>query len=322
MLFLPLSVVDADTFGSGANEFTIDFTTIGNAGNAADNTGYGAVGYGYRIGTYEVSRDMITKYNAIGGGPSISLQDMTNYGGNGPDKPATGVTWSEAARFVNWLNTSKGYSPAYKFTIDDNANVNNDLWTSDDEGYNPSNPLRNTNAIYVLPSEDEWYKAAFYDPNANGGTGGYWEYATGSDSAPTAVASGTTSGTAVYQLALETGPANITNAGGLSPYGTMAQNGNAWEWAESSFTAPNEDGTDSRVLRNGGWFDSTSANLASSFRLEHLSFRSLIAGGFRVAAVPVVAAVPELSGSFATLLCVLVCVEACVCVYVCVCCCV
>ena len=119
------------------------------------------------------------------------------------------------------------------------------------------------------------------------------------------MASGTTSGTAVYGQVNATGPANITNAGGLSPYGTMAQNGNAWEWAESSFTAPNLEGSASRVLRNGGWFDSTSANLASSFRLEHSSTRSLIAGGFRVAAVPVVAAVPELSGSFATLLCVL-----------------
>ena len=27
-----------------------------------------------------------------------------------------------------------------------------------------------------------------------------------------------------------TGPADITNAGGLSKYGTMAQNGNVWEW--------------------------------------------------------------------------------------------
>ena len=37
--------VHADTFGTGANQFTIDFTTIGNAGNAADTTGYGSVGY-------------------------------------------------------------------------------------------------------------------------------------------------------------------------------------------------------------------------------------------------------------------------------------
>ena len=156
---LPLSAVDADTFGSGANEFTIDFTTIGNAGNAADDTGYGAVGYGYRIGTYEVSRGMIEKYNAIGGGPTITLADMTSFGGNGADKPATEVSWNEAARFVNWLNTSKGYSPAYNFTTG-GFNDNIALWTSGEEGYNAANPFRNSKAYYFLPSEDEGYKAA------------------------------------------------------------------------------------------------------------------------------------------------------------------
>lgn len=43
-LALPLAAAHADTFGSDANEFTMDFVTIGNAGNAADNTGYGSVG--------------------------------------------------------------------------------------------------------------------------------------------------------------------------------------------------------------------------------------------------------------------------------------
>jgi len=74
------------------------------------------------------------------------------------------------------------------------------------DNYNAANPFRNSNAYYFLPSEDEWYKAAYYDPNANGGAGGYWNYATGSDSAPTAVASGTTSGTAVYDQSAATGP--------------------------------------------------------------------------------------------------------------------
>ena len=297
MLFLPLSVVDADTFGSGANEFTIDFRSIKNIGNAADDTGYGAVGYGYRIGTYEVSRGMIEKYNAIGGGPTITLASLTSYGGNGADKPATGVSWNEAARFVNWLNTSKGYSPAYKFTTG-GFNDNIALWTSEDAGYNAANPFRNSKAYYFLPSEDEWYKAAYYDPNANGGLGGYWDYATGSNSLPTAVASGTTSGTAVYAQSLTTGPAIITNAGGLSPYGTMAQNGNVWEWAESGLTPPNDSADESRLYRGSNWYF-PSSNLALSIRNSAGPSSAATHLGFRVAAVP------ELSGSFATLLCVL-----------------
>jgi hypothetical protein len=40
------SVAFADSFGS----FTIDFVDIGNPGNAADSTSYGAVPYAYRMG--------------------------------------------------------------------------------------------------------------------------------------------------------------------------------------------------------------------------------------------------------------------------------
>ena len=103
-----------ENFGSGANAFSIDFVTIGNPGNSADNaTSYGepinrgSVAYSYQIGKYEVSRDMITKANAAGG-LGITTQDMTYYGGNGVNRPAVGINWNEAAKFVNWLNTSKG----------------------------------------------------------------------------------------------------------------------------------------------------------------------------------------------------------------------
>lgn len=282
MLFLFASPAFADTFGSGANQFDIDFVTIGNAENDADDTTYGKVDYTYRMGTYEVSRDMITKYNALGGGPTLTMSDMTSYGGNGAEKPATGVSWNEAARFVNWLNTSKGFSEAYKFTT---GGFNDDiaLWTISDSGYNAANPFRNANALYFLPSEDEWYKAAYYDPNANGGLGGYWNYATGSDSAPTAVAGGTTSGTAVYNG--QPGPAIISNAGGLSPYGTMAQNGNVWEWGESGFTPPNDSAGESRIRLGGSWI-SGSSSLASSARNSVNPTGEVDNVGFRVAAVP------------------------------------
>ena len=35
-----------------------------------------------------------------------------------------------------------------------------------------------------MTSEDEWYKAAYYDPNKNGVGPGYWLYPTKSDTAP------------------------------------------------------------------------------------------------------------------------------------------
>jgi hypothetical protein len=284
ILLFPLAAAQADTFGSGANTFDIDFVTIGNSGNADDDTGFGGVGYTYRMGVNEVSRDMINKYNALSGGPTLTMSDMTPYGGNGVNRPATGISWNEAARFVNWLNTSKGYSAAYKFTTG-GFNDNIALWTISDAGYDAANPFRNANAHYYLPSEDEWYKAAYYDPNANGGLGGYWNYATGSDSAPTAVASGTTSGTAVYGQAFATGPADITNAGGLSPYGTMAQNGNVYEWGESGFTALNDSVGGERVGRGGYWND-PSVYLASLIRNPVSPTIESLNVGFRVAAVP------------------------------------
>lgn len=139
------------SFGSGSNAFNMDFTTIGSPGNVADTTGSpnpaGAVSYTYQMGTYEVSEDMITKFNA-----SQSLQITKDT--RGLNKPAIRVNWNEAARFVNWLNTSTGGVAAYKFTtngVDDNIA----LWSSSDAGYNPANLFRNSLATYVLPSMDE-----------------------------------------------------------------------------------------------------------------------------------------------------------------------
>src|SRR5262245_15641814 len=91
----------ADTFGTGASSFTIDFVPIGNPGNPPDvnPNPAGAVPYSYRIGKYEVPEDAINKVNALAN-LGITIDSR------GPDKPATSITWYEAAQFVNWLNTS------------------------------------------------------------------------------------------------------------------------------------------------------------------------------------------------------------------------
>jgi hypothetical protein len=83
------------TFGTGGNQFSMEFVTIGNPGNAADTTGApnpaGAVGYEYGLGKFEVSRDMILKFNSSQS-LQITLQDMSTMGGNGLNKPATGLS--------------------------------------------------------------------------------------------------------------------------------------------------------------------------------------------------------------------------------------
>jgi hypothetical protein len=57
-----------ESFGIGANAFTMDFVTIGNPNNASDGSGTpisaGSVAYIYNLGKYEVSRGQIDKANA------------------------------------------------------------------------------------------------------------------------------------------------------------------------------------------------------------------------------------------------------------------
>jgi formylglycine-generating enzyme required for sulfatase activity len=240
------------------------------------------------MGKFDVSRDMITKANTLGS-LVITLNDMTPYGGNGVNRPATGVSWHEAARFVNWLNTSTGSTPAYKFAFQPGeggygANADIQLWTPSDAGYNASNLYRNSLARYYLPSVDEWHKAAYYDPISSV----YYDYPTGSNTAPTAVASGTAAGTAVYNQPLAQGPADITLAGGLSPYGTMGQGGNVYQWEETDFDLVNcpIPGSSARDVR-GGYWNRDSSDLSSSRRDFPVNpFFESSSVGFRVASTP------------------------------------
>jgi sulfatase modifying factor 1 len=241
------------SFGSGTNQFNMEFVTIGNPGNAADTTGNpnpaGSVGYVYGIGKYEVKRQMVNQYNSVYGTAQsleITLADLTAYGGNGVEKPAT-MSWNNAARFINWLSTSKGGNAAYKFTT---SGVNDNItpWSvADTQDYDPLNPYRSRRATFALPTYNEWYKAAYYNP----ATSAYFNYATGSDSIPASVASGTSPGTAVWY---QPGPANVEQAGGLSPYGVMGLAGNAWDWEETSHDLLNNSGGSNRGIRGGSWF--------------------------------------------------------------------
>ena len=66
-LQLPVNA-SVTTFGTGSNQFEMTFVEIGNPGNVDDTTGdpnpAGSVEYAYQLGKYEVSEDMITKFNA------------------------------------------------------------------------------------------------------------------------------------------------------------------------------------------------------------------------------------------------------------------
>jgi len=271
------SAAQADPFGSGTNTFDIEFVTIGNPGNTADTTGIpdpaGKVDYTYRMGQFEISVDMINKANALGG---LGITQDNR----GPNKPATSISWFEAAQFVNWLNTDSGSTPAYKF----DSSGNFQLWQPSDTGFNSNNLYLNSQVRYFLPSVDEWYKAAYYDPNS----GVYFDYPTGSNIAPTPVVSGTAANTAVYDHSFISGigPADITFAGGLSPYGTMGQGGNVSEWEETDFDLLNGSGAPSRGTRGGRYLGGGIISLQPVRRGLDDPQNEGNTRGFRVASIP------------------------------------
>ena len=275
-LMIGAGTVSADSFGTGDNTFDIDFMTIGNAGNVNDarysTPGYGRVTYEYQISKYEISRDMINKANNIG------MLGITHVdAGVNPDFPAGGVSWYEAAKFVNWLNTSQGHEEAYKFDSVGNLLLWDvaDAWTLGGQ-----NLYRNKGCYYFLPSEDEWYKAAYYDP----ATGVYYDYPTGGNVVPGLIGSGNPNGEANYGSRYLV---DVNMAGSESPYGTVGQGGNVWEWLESAYDGINDDRAEGRALHGGSWYELSSGG----YLLAKYRYGPISAGadnfniGFRIAAV-------------------------------------
>jgi len=123
---------------------------------------------------------------------------------------------------------------------------------------------RAVDAQFFIPTENEWYKAAYHQPSAQGGdTDDYWLYATASNSDPTVATANATGdinnpGTNVanYDLGADWNGQNghVTTVGSAGPlsesfYGTSDQSGNVLEWNETVNSGV------SRFLRGGRWSD-------------------------------------------------------------------
>jgi formylglycine-generating enzyme required for sulfatase activity len=273
----------ADVFGAGANQFTIDFVPISGATNPT--SGYGIVNHDYRMGTYEITNDQWNKFTAslsvpVTGSPSSAYDSsFYNWGTGTTNVPTNNTSWYEAAQFVNWLNTSTGHQPAYKFSgtqgTGDYTFVD---WSATDAGYDASNPYRNQNAFYFLPNENEWVKAAYWNGTS------LQTYATIGDVFP-AQGHGTGTGWNYYDNGYATtapGPWNV-GSGSQELNGTYDMMGNNWEWMES----PSSDATfgagSSRGFRGGVW---DSVSLFLSFRTYDNPTSEDDFSGFRVASVP------------------------------------
>ncbi len=138
---------------------------------------------------------------------------------------------------------------------------------------------RNAGATYFLPSENEWYKAAYYDPNKPGGAG-YWTYPTKSNTLPSNVLSATGTNNANFVLnGVYTDPTNMltpvgTFAASPGPYGTYDMGGDIWQWIEDPKGA----------YRGGGYEGLASSEQSGGQPPSVGQFDPYL--GFRVASVP------------------------------------
>ncbi|GAH64613.1 unnamed protein product, partial [marine sediment metagenome] len=258
--------VSQEIFGSGVHQFSISFQEVGDIGNAADTeTGRGEVAYGYRLSTYAIARnDIENAFNSGGPVPPDTLWDYGQIGlANRPRMPATGISWYEAALFVNWLNKSQGFQEAYDLE-------NEALWqTSDAWSEGGKNQFRHKDAEYWLPSFDEYLKAAFYQPES----GTYALYSTGSDDSPVPVASGSMPGTLVFGQNIASGVADVELAGAKSSYGVVGLTGNILEQLETIQGFENTDFYGRRLSTGGDYTNNKFALIRTNIFLGALDIR-------------------------------------------------
>ena len=267
-----VDIVSADTFGTGANQFTIDFVDI--SGDANPTSGYGNVNHDYRMGTYEITNGQWNKFQASYGtvtGSPLSAYDESAYF-TGTKVLTNKLSWYEGAQFVNYLNTSTGHQAAYKFTgTQGTAAYTFSVWGPGDSGYNSDNPFRNNNSKYFIPTENEWVKAAYWN-----GTN-LQTYATTDGSVPVAGVDTNYGWAAVGQ------PWNV-GRGSEELNGTFDMMGNVFEWMESSYSSGDYLYGSFRGIR-GGAYDDYADILGSSNRYSVDPSHVINFLGFRVASV-------------------------------------
>ena len=312
----------ADVFNMGPGLTSLETVPVGNPGNAPDMRynldpyyggrpeGYGAVSYEYRISKFELTAGQYCAFlNAVASTDTYGLYSTTmdydessiywgcnikrsgspgsysySVAADWANRPVNCVTFGDAARFCNWLTNSRPTGAQGLTTTEDGSYYLNGATQWAELGL----VVRKATARYVMPNEDEWYKAAYYDPAKPGGAG-YWDYPTRSDTAPSNVLTdpdpGNSASFHLHPTDTIGPPYYRTEVGEFenspSPWGTFDQGGNVCEWNE----ARTGDGA-ARWMRGGDILFGAN-RLRASFRNSACS-ETTAAGciGIRVAEVP------------------------------------
>ncbi len=307
------SLAAALLLSSTTRALVIQTVPVGSPGNAPDSavmrqdgtSGYGSVAYNYRIGTYDVTSDQYTEFlNA-----KASVADpyglwnggMGEYAGitrsgSGPysysvkpgfaNKPLTEVGFLDVVRFVNWLQNGQG-----------NGDTESGTYLITGGGNNSGTVLvpdaaqrlawATTNSLHwLLPSENEWYKAAYY--NAANGT--YYAYPFQSNTVPVGlVPPGNTNSGNFFGIAYnyDGNGTGLSDVGAypksLSPFGSFDMGGNVFQLTDTPAGA--------YYVSRGGDDNGASFESAATYRYypNPVGFLT-IDTGFRVASV---GSVPE-----------------------------
>jgi formylglycine-generating enzyme required for sulfatase activity len=286
-----------------AHAVTIEMATVGNPGNAADTTGYGRVDYAYGIGKTHITIEQYCEFlNAVAKTDTYGLYDdgvnwapvsgisrtgspgsyvytptapvgPSNPGITAGNRPITKLTWFSAARFANWMANGQPTGSQIASTTERGAYQLEGRTTGAQVARSAVNPNTGAMPTFVIPTENEWYKAAYYKGGST--NAGYWNYATQSDTPPGNDLSTSGSNVANFNWNGDN-PAGLANAhsgytinandgwdfalnhltavgmfaGTTTAYGVYDMSGNARSWLETPVNPFDIEGT---YVRGGTW---------------------------------------------------------------------
>jgi formylglycine-generating enzyme required for sulfatase activity len=183
------------------------------------------------------------------------------------NRPVVYVSWFDAARFANWLANGQGSGDTETGSYTLNGAIIGII-------------TANAAAQIYIPTEDEWYKAAYY----NGANSTYSLYPNGQNSITTADAN--------YGWSVGSSTDVGTYSEDPSMYGTFDQGGNVWEWNDAVISGS------FRGVRGGSLDNYGGTSLASWDRPDlNVPSNETYYFGFRLAS-----AIPEPSSLVLTML--------------------